>query len=185
MPGFEWENFANVGAYFGYLWGHPGKKLLFMGCEFGQWEEWNHDASLDWDALHGAHQRGTQQLVRDLNHLYRTTPALYSQDCEAAGFEWLENDPAQSITAFARYGSDGSACIVACNFTPVERQAVRLPVPAPGRWVEALNTDAEIYGGGNRGNLGGVWSQDVLHSGKAHSIEVTLPPLSTLIFKLD
>ncbi|MEM9854370.1 MAG: alpha amylase C-terminal domain-containing protein, partial [Pseudomonadota bacterium] len=185
MPGDEWEKFANLRAYYGYMWGHPGKKLLFMGCEFGQWAEWDHDAALDWDALHGPHQRGLQHLVRDLNRLYRATPALHARDCEAAGFEWLENAPALSLTAFARHGAAGEMAVVVCNFTPVERSAYRIAVPAPGYWREALNTDAAIYGGGNRGNLGGIASEDIAAQGRAHSIEITVPPLATLIFTLD
>ncbi|MEM6727214.1 MAG: 1,4-alpha-glucan branching protein GlgB, partial [Pseudomonadota bacterium] len=185
MPGNEWEKFANLRAYYGYMWGFPGKKLLFMGCEFGQWKEWNHDESLDWDALHGPQQRGLQALVRDLNHLYRDVPALHARDCEPEGFRWLKNDPSQSITAWARMGQNGETAIVVCNFTPVERPAIRIPAPAPGRWVERLNTDASAYGGGNRGNSGGVWSQDISSEGFPHSIEITVPPLSTLIFTLD
>ncbi|MEO1580189.1 MAG: 1,4-alpha-glucan branching enzyme, partial [Pseudomonadota bacterium] len=131
MPGNEWEKFANLRAYYGYMWGHPGKKLLFMGCEFGQWNEWNHDTSLDWDALHGTQQRGVQDLVRDLNHAYRDTPALYAKDCEGGGFRWICNHPDISVTAFARYGNDGDApAMVVCNFTPMERK-LRIGVPAP------------------------------------------------------
>jgi len=184
MPGNEWEKFANLRAYYGYMWGFPGKKLLFMGCEFGQWEEWNHDASLDWDALHGDRQRGLQSLVRDLNHLYRQTPALHSKDCEAEGFRWLDNDPATSLSAWARFGGDGAALVV-CNFTPIERSGVRLGVPQAGHWREALNTDAHAYGGGNRGNGGGVTSNHIAHGGYDQSIEITVPPLATLIFTLD
>ncbi|MEM8591138.1 MAG: 1,4-alpha-glucan branching protein GlgB [Pseudomonadota bacterium] len=183
MPGNEWEKFANLRAYYGYMWGHPGKKLLFMGCEFGQWEEWNHDTSLDWDALHGGHQKGLQALVRDLNHAYAGTPALHAKDCEPEGFRWLENDPATSLTAWARFGK-GETCIVVCNFTPVERKGVRIGAPSAGHYTEIINTDAEAYGGGNRGNSGGVDTQPVAHGGCEQSFEIIVPPLSTLILKL-
>lgn len=181
MPGNEWEKFANLRAYYGYMWGHPGKKLLFMGCEFGQWHEWNHDEALDWDAVHGAHQSGLQRLVRDLNHLYRDTPALHTNDCARQGFQWLMNDPDQSVTAFARFGNGTDApVVVVCNFTPVERVSFRIPVPGGGSWDEVINTDAENYGGGNRGNLGGVVA---IQENDAYTLEITLPPLATLVFR--
>ncbi|MEL6521569.1 MAG: 1,4-alpha-glucan branching protein GlgB [Pseudomonadota bacterium] len=183
MPGNEWEKFANLRAYYGFMWGHPGKKLLFMGCEFGQWSEWNHDVSLDWDALHGAHQRGAQALVRDLNHLYRDTPALHRRDCEPSGFRWIANDPEQSLMAFARFGEDGDApVVVVCNFTPVERHW-RIGLPLPGAWEEVLNTDAGSYGGGDRGNGGQVQSEDGERDGLPQNAEITVPPLATLIFR--
>ncbi|MEL7115457.1 MAG: 1,4-alpha-glucan branching protein GlgB [Pseudomonadota bacterium] len=181
MPGNEWEKFANLRAYYGYMWGHPGKKLLFMGCEFAQWHEWNHDEALDWDALHGPHQQGVQALVRDLNHAYREIPALHARDCEASGFRWIANDPDTSVTAFARFGDDGDPpALVVCNFTPVERRR-RLGLPARGTWREVINTDAADYGGGGRGNYGSVASEAVAWDGMDHSTEVTLPPLATLI----
>ncbi|MEO1309023.1 MAG: alpha amylase C-terminal domain-containing protein, partial [Pseudomonadota bacterium] len=183
MPGNEWEKFANLRAYYGFMWGHPGKKLLFMGCEFGQWSEWNHDVSLDWDALHGAHQRGAQALVRDLNHLYRDTPALHRRDCEPSGFRWIANDPEQSLMAFARFGEDGDApVVVVCNFTPVERHW-RIGLPLPGAWEEVLNTDAGSYGGGDRGTGGQVQSEDGERDGLPQNAEITVPPLATLIFR--
>ncbi|MEM1374471.1 MAG: 1,4-alpha-glucan branching protein GlgB [Pseudomonadota bacterium] len=184
MPGNEWEKFANLRAYYGYMWGFPGKKLLFMGCEFGQWSEWNHDESLDWDALHGVHQKGLQTLVRDLNLTYRETPALHAMDCEPEGFRWLENDPDTSLTAWARFGAGGTA-IVVCNFTPVERHGIRLGAPAAGTYRERINTDAGAYGGANRGNGGAVTTQNIPHGGYDQSIEITVPPLATLIFTLD
>ena len=183
MPGNEWEKFANLRAYYGYMWGHPGKKLLFMGCEFAQWEEWNHDQSLDWDALHGSNQRGVQALVRDLNHLYRDTPALYRRDCDPSGFRWIANDPEQSLTAFARTGEEGDApVVVVCNFTPVER-TWRIGLPQAGTWDEVLNTDAAAYGGGDRGNSGAVQTSPQDWDGYAQSAEIKVPPLATLIFK--
>ena len=186
MPGNEWEKFANLRAYYGFMWGHPGKKLLFMGCEFGQWQEWNHNVSLDWDALHGDKQRGLQALVRDLNLIYRDTPALYRRDCDPSGFHWIANDPQKSTICFARFGEEGDApVVVVCNFTPVEQQGFRLGVPAAGHWREVMNSDAAIYGGGDRGNAGGVASEAVEWDGLLNSISITLPPLATLIFRLE
>ncbi|AUH33463.1 1,4-alpha-glucan branching protein GlgB [Paracoccus tegillarcae] len=186
MPGNEWEKFANLRAYYGFMWGHPGKKLLFMGCEFGQWQEWNHDQSLDWDALHGGYQRGVQSLVRDLNHLYRDTPALYRRDCDPSGFRWIANNPENSTIAFSRLGEAGDApVVVVCNFTPVERSRYRVGLPMPGHWSEVINTDAETYGGGNRVNADGVQSTPQEWDGQAQSAEIRLPPLSVVILRLD
>jgi 1,4-alpha-glucan branching enzyme len=185
MPGSEWEKFANLRAYYGFMWGHPGKKLLFMGCEFAQWNEWNHDQSLDWDALHGESHRGIQTLVRDLNHLYQNTPALYQHDCESNGFRWIANEPSQSLSAFARFGEEeDNPIVVVCNFTPIERRW-RIGFPNNGVWQEVLNTDSAIYGGGNRGNLGSVTTEHISWGDFAHSSEITLPPLSTLIFSYN
>ena len=185
MPGSEWEKFANLRAYYGYMWGFPGKKLLFMGCEIAQSGEWNHDHSVDWNALHGQNHGGVQALVRDLNRLYRSTPALYRRDCAATGFQWLANDPAISKIAFARYGDEADApVIVLCNFTPVERLDLCVGVPAAGHWEEVLNTDSAIYGGGNRGNMGGCDTVAGEWDGCAQHIRVTLPPLATLFFRL-
>ena len=183
MPGNIWEQFANLRAYYGFMWTHPGKKLLFMGCEFAQPEEWNHDAQLDWTAAERARHAGVQNLVRDLNRLYRDTPALYRKDCEADGFGWLGNDPEQSTLAFVRRGATNDPdAVVVCNFTPVERSGFRVGVPQAGFWREALNTDAEVYGGGNRGNMGGVTTEDIPWDGQAQSVTITLPPLATLVF---
>ena len=185
MPGSEWEKFANLRAYYGFMWGHPGKKLLFMGCEFAQWSEWNHDQSLDWDALHGENHRGIQTLVRDLNHLYQNTPALYQRDCESNGFRWIANEPSQSLSAFARFGENGdNPIVVVCNFTPIEKRW-RIGFPQNGIWQEVLNTDSAIYGGGNRGNLGSVSTEPISWGDFAQSAEITLPPLSTLIFSYN
>ncbi|WP_417587571.1 1,4-alpha-glucan branching protein GlgB [Pararhodobacter oceanensis] len=187
MPGDGWEKFANLRAYYGFMWGHPGKKLLFMGCEFAQGVEWNHDSSLDWHLLDTPLHAGMQRLVRDLNTLYRDRPALHQLDCKPEGFEWIEEGAAEeSIFAWLRKTADGSPpVLIVANLTPVERQARRIGVPAPGRWVEILNTDAAIYGGGDRGNLGGVDSARIAASGRPHSIALTLPPLSTLFFQLQ
>ena len=181
------DAFGNLRAYYGFMWGHPGKKLLFMGCEFAQGREWNHDSSLDWHLLDQPQHEGVQRLVRDLNRLYRDTPALYQLDCKPEGFEWVEEGAAEeSLYAWLRKGQDGAApVLVVCNFTPVERSARRIGVPQAGRWIERLNTDAACYGGGDRGNLGGVESDPIAASGRAQSIALTIPPLSTLFFELD
>ena len=187
MPGDEDQRFANLRAYFAFMWGHPGKKLLFMGQDFAQVQEWNHDASLDWHLLTEPRHAGVRRLVRDLNRLYRTTPALHELDCEGAGFEWIEADAAEeSIYAWLRRGRDEAApVVVVCNFTPVDRAPYRLGVPAAGRWIERINSDAAEYGGQGRGNLGGVRSDAVERNGRPDSIEIRLPALSTLIFELE
>ncbi|MFN3273855.1 MAG: 1,4-alpha-glucan branching protein GlgB [Paracoccus sp. (in: a-proteobacteria)] len=182
MPGDDWQKFANLRAYYGYMWGHPGKKLIFMGCEFGQPGEWDHDGELDWHAAGQPLHAGVQALVRDLNHLYRATPALHVRDCVPEGFQWIASDPAQSVLAWARYGEAGDApVVVICNFTPVPRPGFRMGVPQAGPWREALNTDAAIYGGSGMGNLGGVMADGGAQDGQPASIAVTLPPLSVVI----
>jgi 1,4-alpha-glucan branching enzyme len=182
MPGDRWQKFANLRAYLAFMWTHPGKKLLFMGGEFGQEREWNHDQSLDWHLLADASHRGIHSLVRDLNHLYRSLPSLHRLDCEPSGFEWIEaSDASQSILAFLRKGGEGTApVLVVCNFTPVVHQNFRIGVPSLGRWVEKLNTDAEVYGGSNVGNLGGVEAEEIAAHGRPYSVELTLPPLATI-----
>lgn len=187
MPGNREQQFANLRAYFGFMWGHPGKKLLFMGAELAQAKEWNHDGSLDWHLLDQDLNRGVQSLIRDLNFLYRSTPSLYQLDCRAEGFRWIEeNDSDHSVFAWLRMGShQQSPVLVVANMTPVERSNYRLGVPKKGRWIEKLNTDAKDYGGGGRGNLGSVKSQNVAACGYANSVDLTLPPLSTLFFELE
>jgi 1,4-alpha-glucan branching enzyme len=184
MPGTGWEKFANLRAYYGFMWTHPGKKLLFMGCEFAQWDEWNHDVSLDWHLLEDPAHAGVQRLVRDLNHLMRDTPALHVNDCRREGFEWLDGgDVEQSVFTYMRHGGAGDPrVVVALNMTPVERPRYRVGFPGPGRWREALNTDAEAYGGGNRGNMGAVETEATPWHGQDQSALVTLPPLSAVIF---
>ena len=186
MPGHGDDKFANLRAYYGFMWGHPGKKLMFMGCEFAQGAEWNHDTSLDWHLLDIDPHRGVQTLVRDLNALYATTPALHQLDSKPEGFEWVEEGAAdESIFAWLRRGEEGAPVLVVCNMTPVERTGRRIGVPSPGRWIERLNTDASAYGGGGRGNLGHADSEQIAASGRAHSLALTLPPLSTLFFELQ
>ncbi|MCZ8079418.1 MAG: 1,4-alpha-glucan branching protein GlgB [Rhodobacteraceae bacterium] len=184
MPGSGEEKFANLRAYYGFMWAHPGKKLLFMGCEFAQGREWNHNQSLDWHQLDIAEHRGVQSFVRDLNRLYRDTPALHVNDTRAEGFEWIEsNDAGASVYAWARKGRAGDPMVVAVvNLTPVER-SYRLGLPEAGHWDEILNSDAALYGGGNRGNLGGVTAEAVAWHGRAQSALVTLPPLSAVWFR--
>ncbi|MBP6677878.1 MAG: 1,4-alpha-glucan branching protein GlgB [Paracoccus sp.] len=187
MPGEGWDKFANLRAYYGFMWGHPGKKLLFMGQEFAQGAEWNHDAEIDWAAIGNPLHYGMQMLVRDLNHLYRDTPALHVKDCDPEGFQWIEaNDVENSVFAWVRRGNPGDPeVVVICNFTPVERSAYRLGFPQAGRWREALNSDAEIYGGGGRGNLGHVTAEPGESHGQPAHADVVLPPLSTLILIKD
>lgn len=187
MPGEAAEKFANLRAFYGFMWGHPGKKLLFMGNEFAQDAEWNHDTSLDWHLLDNESHRGVKDLVRDLNRVYVETPALHQRDCKASGFEWIaENASDVSVFAWVRHGKAGtSPVLVVCNLTPVERSNYRVGVPQAGRWVEILNTDSAHYGGGGRGNLGSVQSDQVAASGREHSLNLTLPPLTTLFFELD
>ncbi len=185
MSGDRWQKFANLRAYFAFMWTHPGKKLLFMGGEFAQEAEWNHDQSLDWYILEYPDHRGVQQLVRDLNHLYREIPALHVKDAERSGFDWLDwQDADNSIFAFVRYGGDGDApVVVVSNMTPVVREGYRLGVPRAGWWRERLNTDSDIYGGSNVGNAGGVQSEAVEAHGQSASVLLNLPPLATVIFE--
>ncbi|MGH8115445.1 MAG: alpha amylase C-terminal domain-containing protein, partial [Rhodanobacteraceae bacterium] len=185
MPGDRWQRFANLRAYFGFMWGHPGKKLLFMGGEFAQGREWNHDQSLDWYLLDQAEHRGVQKLVADLNRAYRELPALHRHDCEAAGFQWVElNDRDQSVLSFLRLGAQNDhPVLVVCNFTPVPRLCYRLGVPQVGFWRERINTDAGGYGGSGMGNEGGRHTEEIASHGRAQSLSLTLPPLATLILE--
>jgi 1,4-alpha-glucan branching enzyme len=185
MPGDEWQQFANLRLLFGYMWGHPGKKLLFMGSEFGQKSEWRHDGSLEWDVLQYPLHRGAQNWVRDLNRFYRDTPALYELDFSPEGFEWIDHsDNQSSVIAFLRRtrSADGVVLVV-CNFTPVPRPNYRLGVPRGGRWRECLNSDAHIYGGSGQGNMGGVDAAPLPAHGRFHSLTLTLPPLGALFLR--
>ncbi len=185
MPGDRWQRFANLRAYLGFMFTHPGKKLLFMGCEFGQEREWNHDTSLDWHLLSDPNHHGIQSLVRDLNATYRSLPALHQLDCEPQGFEWIDaSDHERSVISFLRRGRDPEAIVVAVgNFTPVPRQHYRIGVPSPGFYAERLNTDSAFYGGSNVGNGGGRHAEPVPWHGRPYSIDLTLPPLGTLILE--
>jgi 1,4-alpha-glucan branching enzyme len=184
MPGDRWQKFANLRAYFGFMWSHPGKKLLFMGGEFGQEREWNHDASLDWHLLDDTFHGGVRALIRDLNAAFRSIPALHERDTDPSGFQWLVADDADnSVIAWARHGLEGSTAIVVSNFTPIPREGYRIGVPKPGFYREAVNTDSGVYGGSNVGNMGGVEAQGTASHGQPCSVTLTLPPLATLILE--
>ena len=185
MPGDDWQQFANVRAYFGFMWGYPGKKLLFMGQEFAQRREWDFAGQLDWGLLDAPAHAGVKAAVRDLNQIYRDTPALYVHDCEGEGFRWIVVDDAdQSVAAWLRFGAAGDAPVaVVCNFTPVPRSAYRLGLPGAGRWREVFNSDAAAYGGSGMGNLGEIVAGPIPAHGLDASAEIVLPPLSTLYFR--
>jgi 1,4-alpha-glucan branching enzyme len=187
VPGDAWQKFATLRAYYGFMWGHPGKKLLFMGQEFGQPGEWDFNRSLDWWLPdHGFHA-GLRLCVRDLNRLYRELPALHARDCEAEGFRWIVvDDMDQSILAWMRYGGpEDRPVAVICNFTPVPRQGYRIGLPAAGTWRELFNSDAIDYGGSGLGNLGSVQARDEPSHGFPASAQVLVPPLATVMFQLD
>jgi 1,4-alpha-glucan branching enzyme len=183
MPGDRWQRFANLRAYYGLMWAHPGKKLLFMGGEIAQEREWAYAGSVDWHLLDQPEHAGVQRLVRDLNRLYRSTPALYERDCEAEGFQWVEgNDSERCVFAWLRFGEDREQPVLAVfNMTPQPHHGYRLGVPGPGRWTERLNTDSAFYGGSNLGNGGGVLAEPVPSHGHAWSVSLTLPPLAALM----
>ena len=185
MPGDEWQKFANLRALFGYMYAQPAKKLLFMGGEFGQWREWVHDSSLDWDLLDYPLHAGLQRWVEDLNRLYRSEPALHELDCDPAGFEWIDcNDADSSVLSLIRKAKSSSAImLVLCNFTPVPRYSYRVGTPRGGQWQEVLNSDAARYGGSNMGNLGGAETAPIGLHGRPYSLTLTLPPLSVSFFK--
>jgi 1,4-alpha-glucan branching enzyme len=184
MPGDSWQQFANLRLLYGYMWGHPGKKLLFMGSEFGQRREWAHDEGLEWWVLQYPEHAGLQRWVSDLNALYRAEPALYEVDFDAAGFEWVDcRDAEASIISFLRRPRAGPPVLVVCNFTPVPRTNYIVGVPGGGYWRELLNSDAVLYGGSGMGNLGGVEAAPVPAQGRFHSVALTLPPLSTVFLK--
>ncbi|MGH7120302.1 MAG: 1,4-alpha-glucan branching protein GlgB [Acetobacteraceae bacterium] len=187
VKGDEWQRFATVRAYYGFMWGHPGKKLLFMGQEFGQTEEWNFAQSLDWHLLEYDFHRGLRDYVRDLNRLCRSEGALYRRDCEAEGFRWIVADDAdQSVYAWLRFGGAGDPPVaVVCNFTPVPRAGYRIGLPRPGLWREILNSDARGYGGSGTGNEGAVMASEVPAHGFEASAAMTLPPLATLYLRCD
>ncbi len=182
MPGDAWQRFANLRAYYGFMWAHPGKKLLFMGGEIAQWREWNHDGSIDWDLLDQPLHRGVQTAVRDLNALYRNEPALHQRDSVPSGFRWIiGDDSANSVFAFLRFGNDdGRMVLVVSNMTPVPRLGYAIGVPRPGHWREVMNTDAAAYGGSNMGNSGGADTVPGAMHGQAQALILTLPPLSTV-----
>jgi 1,4-alpha-glucan branching enzyme len=186
MPGDAWQKFANLRLLFGYMYTHPGKKLLFMGSEFGQWPEWQHDHSLEWHVLEHPHHQDLQRWVRDLNHLHRAEPALFELDFDPKGFEWIDfHDADNSVVSYLRRNKSGDAILaVACNFTPVPRHNYRVGVPQGGFWKEILNSDAKDYGGSGQGNMGGVEASPASFYGKFdYSLSVALPPLGIVVFK--
>jgi len=182
MPGDRWQKFANLRAYFAFMWTHPGKKLLFMGGEFAQEREWNHDRALDWHHLDDPMNRGVRDLLRDLNTIYRAEKALHELDCESEGFEWIDaSDPASSVYIYMRKGKNGARpVVVACNFTPVVRHDFRIGLPHAGRWRELVNTDDGRYGGSGVVNTG-IESTDMGWQGRPASAVLTLPPLGTIV----
>jgi 1,4-alpha-glucan branching enzyme len=185
MPGDEWRQFANVRAFLAYMWAHPGKKLLFMGQEIGQREEWNHDGSIPWEILEFDYHRKLQSLVRELNRIYRASPAMYEVDFHYSGFEWVDfHDGESSVIAFLRRAEDPKDFLLfCCNFTPVPRQGYEFGVPEEGFYEEILNTDSEMFGGSNTGNGGMVSSRPIAKHNRPHSISVTLPPLAVVAFR--
>ncbi len=187
MPGDDWQKFANLRLMFSYMYAQAGKKLLFMGGEFGQWREWNHDASLDWHLLQHSPNLGVQKLVQDLNRLYRDEPALHALDCNPAGFEWIDcNDTEQSTLSLIRKGKAANeVLVIVCNFTPTPRYNYRVGVPHNGFWREILNSDSKDYGGSGHGNLGGIESAPIPFHGRPYSINLTLPPLGVLFLKSE
>ncbi len=187
MPGDEGQRFANLRALLGYMYGHPGKKLMFMGGEFGQVREWGHDASLEWHVLQYPLHQGVQNWVKDLNRCYRAEPALYEEDFSPDGFEWIDShDWEESVLSFVRRDrGNGDIILVVCNFTPVTRENYRVGVPRGGYWRELLNSDAPYYGGGGLGNLGGSEAVPVAAQGRYHSLTLTLPPLSVVFLKSE
>jgi 1,4-alpha-glucan branching enzyme len=187
MPGDRWQRFANLRAYYGFMWTHPGKKLLFMGQEFGQEREWDVEGSLDWHLLDDPMHEGVRRLIRDLNRVYRTEPALHQLDTDPSGFAWIDcNDRDNSVLTWMRKGQEqGEFVVVAGNFTPVVRDGYRVGVPEPGYYRELLNTDSEWYGGSNVHNDGGVQAEPISWHGHPYSIALRLPPLATCVFKRD
>jgi 1,4-alpha-glucan branching enzyme len=185
MPGDDWQKFANLRLLYGYMFGQPGKKLLFMGDEFGQGPEWNHDGSLEWQQISITPHAGILRLVQDLNNMYRHEPALYEGDCDPAGFEWIDlNDADASVLTFLRKAkTTGEIILVACNFTPVLRRNYRTGVPRGGNWREVMNTDAVEYKGSGQGNSGGVQAEQIAWHGRPFSLNLTVPPLGVVFLK--
>jgi len=184
MPGDDWQKFANLRAYFGAMFCHPGKKLLFMGSELAQRREWDHDGSLDWHLLEHPPHAGIQNLVRDLNRLYRETPALYQVDFSPDGFEWIDReDRDSSVFSWLRRDHDGNIVVCVTNFTPVIRYDYRIGVPSAGVYTESINTDSSEYGGSNHGNAGSIDAENCESNGRPYSLKLTVPPLATLILR--
>lgn len=186
MPGDSWQKAANLRLLFGWMFGHPGKKLLFMGCEFGQEREWRHDYSLDWHLLCERRHDGIMKWYRDINKFYRDTPALWEMDSDTQGFEWIDTgDAGASVLSFLRRDRRGKIVIFICNFTPVSRHNYRIGVPGGPAWREVLNSDSRHYGGSDAGNMGRLAAQELPCHGRTRSVEITLPPLSCLVFERE
>ncbi|HEY4166199.1 MAG TPA: 1,4-alpha-glucan branching enzyme, partial [Reyranella sp.] len=187
MPGDRWQKFANLRAYFGFMWSHPGKKLLFMGGEIAQEREWNHDGEIDWFLLDEPNHAGMQRLVRDLNSLYRREPGLHRRDASGEGFRWvIGDDRANSVFAYLRQGAEGDPpVLVVCNMTPAPRHHYRIGVPRPGHWREIANTDSRFYGGSDMGNDGGAATTTDPAHGEPQSLDLTLPPLATIMLRAE
>jgi 1,4-alpha-glucan branching enzyme len=185
MPGDLWQKHANLRALYGYMYGHPGKKLLFMGAEVGQWHEWNYEASVDWHLLQYKEHAGMQRWLRDLNHTYQREPSLHQVDFEGSGFSWIDcNDNENSVISMIRRARDPhDFTLMLANFTPIPRMAYRVGVPEGGWYRELLNSDADMYGGSNLGNGGGVVTEEVPAHGFNHSLQVIVPPLGFILLK--
>jgi 1,4-alpha-glucan branching enzyme len=184
MPGDEWQKFGNLRLLLAYQFSHPGKKLLFMGDEFAQWNEWSHEVSLDWNLLDQSRHAGVQRLVKDLNKLYRSKPAMHELDCEPDGFEWIDLDDVEnSVLSFVRKGTNPGSILAVLNFTPVLRHDYRVGVPKPGFWKEILNSDGKEYGGSGQASLVRGTAESVPWHGENYSIPITLPPLAAVFFE--
>jgi 1,4-alpha-glucan branching enzyme len=184
MPGDDWQKFANLRLLYAYMYGQPGKKLLFMGGEFAQWREWDHDAGLEWRLAEYDRHQGIQRLLGDLNALYRREPALHLLDCESGGFEWIEGGDAEnSVLSFLRKGPDGPPVLIVCNFTPVPRHGFRVGVPTPGAWRELFNSDDAAYWGSGVHNDGPLQAEPVPAHGRFFSVAMTLPPLGAVFLQ--
>ena len=184
IPGDDWQKAATLRALYGFMYVHPGKKLMFMGSEFGQGREWNFDQSLDWHLLDTPLHAGIRQFVTDLNRVYAAEPALHEQDFEGAGFEWIDcNDNENSVVSLIRRSSSGEIVVALLSFTPVPRDGYRIGVPVAGTYQELINSDAEVYGGSNLGNAGAVFTEPIASHGHAQSLRLNLPPLGCLLLK--
>jgi 1,4-alpha-glucan branching enzyme len=185
MPGDDWQKFANLRLLFAWMYAQPGKKLMFMGCEFGQWHEWDHDSSLDWNLLAFPAHSGLSHWVGDLNRILRTERAMHELDFDPAGFSWIDvTDNDNSVVSLARRGSAPEDIVVGVfNFTPVPRHNYQIGAPVEGHWRELLNSDSTMYGGSGQGNLGGIDAAPVARHGHRHSLTLTLPPLGALFLK--
>jgi 1,4-alpha-glucan branching enzyme len=184
IPGDDWQKAATLRALYGFMYAHPGKKLMFMGCEFGQGREWNYDKSLDWHLLTEPLHAGLSQFVKDLNRVYTSEPAIHEVDFDPSGFQWIDcNDSENSVVSFLRRGRSGEAVVAIVNFTPVPRNGYRIGVPVAGSYLELVNSDSEVYAGSNVGNGGVIFTEPIPSHGHQQSLRLTLPPLGFLLLK--